>query len=29
LIQSKADAQIKINKRQQEKWLAEHPEYAK
>jgi hypothetical protein len=29
LIQIKADAQIKINKRQQEKWLAEHPEYAK
>lgn len=27
LIQTKADAQIKINKRQREKWLAEHPEY--
>jgi hypothetical protein len=27
LIQTKADAQIKINNRQREKWLAEHPEY--
>jgi predicted Zn-dependent protease len=29
LVQTKVDAQIKSNKRQQEKWLAEHPEYAK
>jgi hypothetical protein len=29
LIQTKADAQIKRNKREREKWLAEHPEYAK
>lgn len=27
LIQTKADAQIKRNKRHQERWLAEHPEY--
>lgn len=29
LLQTKVDAQIKRNKREREKWLAEHPEYAK
>lgn len=29
LLQTKVDAQIKRNKRERDKWLAEHPEYAK